>query len=147
MSHLLVLLRCSVVVFFHGQVLLVRRRDTDDWALPGGTPHPAEDLLACARREVREETGMHVNPGTCVFVVETVRPYSRRLIDLVFLSPTCPVGPPHVAEDGLSPRFVSLDEVGAMNLHPPVARQLTDLYARRDTVAAEHVRHEWSPAR
>lgn len=144
-SHIHVLLRCSVVVFHHDRVLLLRRRDKDDWALPGGTPHPGEDLLTCARRELREETCMQVNPGTCVFIVETVRPYSHRLIDLVFLSPTRPAGPPRFSEDGLAARFVPVTEIGALNLHPPVARHLHELHHRRDgPVVAEYLRRGWS---
>lgn len=144
MSHIRALLRCSVVVFFNDRVLLVRRRDKDDWALPGGTPRPGEDLLTCARRELREETGMLIDPGTCAFIIESVRPYSARLIDLVFLSPTHPAGLPRCREDGLTPTFVPLREVSGMNLHPPVARHLTALHGRRNgTVATEYLRHEW----
>ena len=115
-SHTNVLLRCSVVVFSADRVLLIHRRDHDDWALPGGTPRPGEDLLTCARREVREETGMVLDPGTCVFIIETVRPYSARLIDLVFLSRTSPAGQPRCQEDGLTPVFVPLTELGMTGL-------------------------------
>jgi 8-oxo-dGTP diphosphatase len=147
MSHIQVLLRCSVVVFFNDRVLLVRRRDKDDWALPGGTPRPGEDLLACARRELLEETGMLIDPGACAFIIETVRPYSQRLIDLVFLSPTSPSPQARLSEDGLIPGFVPLDEVSAINLHPAVAPHLKDLHKRRSgTVAAQYLRHEWSDA-
>jgi 8-oxo-dGTP diphosphatase len=148
MSHIHALLRCSVVVFSPAtngdRVLLVRRRDKDDWALPGGTPRPGEDLLACARRELQEETGMLIDPGTCALIIETVRPYSARLIDLVFLSPTRPVGQPHGREDGLTPRFVPLAQLNSLTLHPPVARHLHELHNRRNgTVTAEYLRHEW----
>ncbi len=144
MSHIHVLLRCSVVVFLNDRVLLVRRRDKDDWALPGGTPRPGEDLLACARREVREEVGMLVDPGSCAFIIETVRPYSERLIDLVFLSPTRPIDHPNFKEDGLAPAFVPLNEIGTMNLRPPLARDLKTLHDRRNgMVVTEYLRHEW----
>lgn len=148
MSHIHVLLRCSVVVFFNERVLLVRRRNQDDWALPGGTPRSGKDLLACARRELREETGMLIEPGHCAFIIETVRPYSQRLIDLVFLSPTHPAGRPSSKEDGLAPALIPLNEVGGINLHPPVARHLKELHSRRNGVfAAEYLRHAWSDGR
>jgi 8-oxo-dGTP diphosphatase len=143
-SHIHALLRCSVVVFSEDRVLLVRRRDKDDWALPGGTPRPGEDLLSCARRELLEETGMLIDPGTCALIIETVRPYSARLIDLVFLSPTHPIGQPRGREDGLTPRFVPLAQVSNMTLHPPLDRHLHELHHRRDgTVTAQYLRQEW----
>jgi 8-oxo-dGTP pyrophosphatase MutT (NUDIX family) len=148
MSHIHALLRCSVVVFSAAtdgdRVLLVHRRDKDDWVLPGGTPRPGEDLLTCAGCELREETGLRIDPGTCALIIETVRPYSPRLIDLVFLSPTHPIAQTSGREDRLSPRFVPLEQVDALTLHPPVTRHLHELHSRRDrTVATEYVRQEW----
>jgi len=39
-------------------VLLVHRPRHDDWSLPKGKAEPGEPLLACALREVTEETGL-----------------------------------------------------------------------------------------
>jgi hypothetical protein len=94
---------------------------------------------------MREETGMVLDPGTCVFIIETVRPYSARLIDLVFLSRTSPAGQPRCQEDGLTPVFVPLTELGMMRLHPPVAKHLNDVHSHRDgPIAAIYLRHEWT---
>jgi 8-oxo-dGTP diphosphatase len=41
-----------------GHWLLVRRADTGEWALPGGTLEWGETLRECLAREVREETGV-----------------------------------------------------------------------------------------
>lgn len=43
-----------------GRVLLQRRSDFDWWGLPGGVLERGEDLEGCARRELREETGLEV---------------------------------------------------------------------------------------
>lgn len=44
------------------RLLLIRRKGNPykgRWALPGGFMRPDEDLDACARRELKEETGVH----------------------------------------------------------------------------------------
>lgn len=43
-----------------GKVVLIRRRDTGKWALPGGTVEWGETLSQCVRRELREEAGVEV---------------------------------------------------------------------------------------
>jgi len=43
------------------RLLLVKRRDSGRWTLPGGGVHPREGHLAAAGREVEEETGMPVS--------------------------------------------------------------------------------------
>lgn len=49
-----------VVVDDKGRIVLQRRRDNDKWALPGGVMEIGESIADCARREVREETGLDV---------------------------------------------------------------------------------------
>jgi 8-oxo-dGTP pyrophosphatase MutT (NUDIX family) len=41
-----------------GEVLLIRRSDNDNWALPGGAVDLGESLTQAAVRETREETGV-----------------------------------------------------------------------------------------
>lgn len=61
------------------------------WVLPGGRPQRGESMVACARREAREETGMRVNVGRCQFVLEVAESGGDRTIDLVFAA--SPVDP------------------------------------------------------
>lgn len=49
----------AVVVNETGEILLIRRTDNDNWALPGGAMDLGESLPAAAVRETAEETGIH----------------------------------------------------------------------------------------
>jgi len=49
-----------VVVNEAGHILLIRRTDNDNWALPGGAMDLGESLVDAACRETEEETGVHV---------------------------------------------------------------------------------------
>jgi len=41
-----------------GEILLIRRSDNDNWALPGGAIDLGESMTQAAVREVKEETGI-----------------------------------------------------------------------------------------
>ena len=41
-----------------GQIVLIRRRDNGQWALPGGMVDWGEDVSTAVRRELAEETGL-----------------------------------------------------------------------------------------
>lgn len=46
-----------------GRVLLLERSDGDDlWGFPGGAVEPGESAVEALKREVREETGLEVEP-------------------------------------------------------------------------------------
>jgi 8-oxo-dGTP diphosphatase len=57
-SHLLV----QGVVTGEAGVLLALRRELRGWELPGGRAEPGEDERAALVREIREETGLWVEP-------------------------------------------------------------------------------------
>ena len=50
----------AIVTDEHGRVLMQRRADSGNWALPGGTMDIGETLGQCIVREVREETGLDI---------------------------------------------------------------------------------------
>lgn len=43
-----------------GEIVLVRRRDTGKWSLPGGMVEWGEDIATTVRRELLEETGLEL---------------------------------------------------------------------------------------
>ena len=50
----------AVVTDEHDRIVLIRRRDNDLWALPGGGMELGESIVDTAVREVKEETGLDV---------------------------------------------------------------------------------------
>lgn len=56
----------AVVADEAGRILLHRRRDNQMWALPGGQMELGESIAGCVIREVREETGLEVEPVAIV---------------------------------------------------------------------------------
>jgi ADP-ribose pyrophosphatase YjhB (NUDIX family) len=121
----LVELRCSVIVSRGDEVLLLRReRDgSDEWVLPGGRPRTGEGMLACAGREVAEETGVVVVPDRCAFVADVVSPKGgRRRAELVFVAKVATnYAGALVGEDGVEPAWVPVADVRRLNLRPPIA--------------------------
>ena len=115
--------RVSVLCFRHDSVLLCRRTDQDDaWVLPGGTPGRGEGTAAAARREVAEETGLHVEAERVVFVLETTSwGFERHLIEIVFLgSERDATGTPIQLESHLEPAFVPVEDLRTITLRPPI---------------------------
>jgi 8-oxo-dGTP diphosphatase len=164
-------MRCSVLVMRGESVLLLGRvpaehslaqglRDeihhlihADDepggqpavWVLPGGRPQRGESMVACARREAREETGMRVNVGRCQFVLEVAESGGDRTVDLVFAaSPMDPQEEPTQVEEGLVPQFVPLSQLRSLPLQPPIAGYVAGLSPERDR-GAPYLGNLWRP--
>lgn len=138
-------------------MLLCRRLDDAEptWVLPGGTPHAGEGTASCARREVLEETGLHVDPDRVAFVLETTSPdASHHLLEIVFMAVhrDLSVSPPLVGrESHLEPAFVPLSELGSLNLLPPIAGYLRGLGQRMSRLpeptdaTAAYLGNVWRP--
>lgn len=154
--------RCSVVVMRRSSVLLLERvkearhlvrdaihpREEDtsdrDWVLPGGRPRHGEGMAACARRETEEETGLAVDTGRCLFVLEVADTGSTRLLELVFAAePHDVLAQPTRTESGLRPEFVPLADLNDI-LRPPLAGHLRELRWGRDT-GAPYLGNLWRP--
>jgi len=56
----LVVATSAVVVDRHGRILMQRRADSGNWALPGGGMAMGESLTDSVIREVKEETGYEI---------------------------------------------------------------------------------------
>jgi 8-oxo-dGTP diphosphatase len=71
----------GVVIDDDGRALLIQRRDNARWEPPGGILEPDETITDGLRREVREETGLAVEPITLTGVYKNM---SRAIVALVF---------------------------------------------------------------
>jgi 8-oxo-dGTP diphosphatase len=71
----------AVVVDQIGRVLLQRRRDNGAWEPPGGVLELGERILDGLVREVREETGIDVEPVTLTGVYKSM---THAVIEMVF---------------------------------------------------------------
>ena len=72
----------GVLVMRDGQLLLGRRLASHGhgtWSCPGGKPHAGESPLACAERELYEETGLEASGGRVVAETLDGFPESRRV--------------------------------------------------------------------
>ena len=142
--------RCSAVVVRRQTVLLVHRirGAEDDWVLPGGTPRASESMASCARREVLEETGLHVDPTRVAFVLEVLGPDGgQRTVDIVFRAVGSAGEEPELQELGLYPAFVPVEQISGLNLRPPLAGHLRGMLAQRRPLYAPYLANMWRPDR
>jgi 8-oxo-dGTP pyrophosphatase MutT (NUDIX family) len=86
------------------ELLLVRVVYRDGWGLPGGLINRREDIGACARREVREETGLAVDLVGEPAVVVDARP---QRVDVIFKARPAPYADP----DAVEPRSPEVSDV------------------------------------
>lgn len=142
-------LRCSAVVFRQQAVLLIHRTygGGDDWVLPGGSPQAGESMAACARREVREEAGLLVDPSKVAFVLEVTGPHpGPRTVDIVFAATEHGAKPPpQLREPGMEPCFVPVDQVRDLDLRPPVAGYLPGMLGTGGRRYAPYLANLWRP--
>ena len=75
-------------VFVDGRLVVTEetRQGRPHSALPGGRVNRWESVHEALVREVREETGLVVEPGRLLYVAEVVEPYKVQDVNLVFLA-------------------------------------------------------------
>lgn len=101
----------GVVLIQDNQILLIKRaRDPErgKWAVPGGKVRKGESMRDAARREVAEETGLHVEVGDFAWLGEVINDQVHLVIVDYFGAVVG--GDLQAGDDAEEARWVSLDE-------------------------------------
>jgi ADP-ribose pyrophosphatase YjhB (NUDIX family) len=127
----------AIVSNYEGKILLQRRSDNDLWALPGGAMEVGETIGETAIREVKEETGLNVEPVSIVGIYTNpkhVVAFSdgevRQQFSLCF---ACKLlgGEMQVSEESFEVGFFSPEEIERLNMHPSIRLRIQHYLERR----------------
>src|SRR5215469_414014 len=115
-----------------GRLLLQRRRDTGQWAIPMGKQELGETITQCAVRETLEETGVTVevtgilgiysDPGHIVAYGDGE---IRQEYEVILLGRPLS-GTPQVNDEASDVGWFAPGELDGLNIHPTQWRQLRD---------------------
>jgi ADP-ribose pyrophosphatase YjhB (NUDIX family) len=122
----------AVVTDDEGRILLQRRSDSGNWALPGGTMDIGETFAQSTVREVKEETGFDVSIERIVGIYSDpghVFAYEDGEVRQEFnicLACTIVGGDLAVSSESTDVRFFPLDEVDGLTMHESIRKRITD---------------------
>jgi 8-oxo-dGTP diphosphatase len=117
------------IVVWHGErVLLIRRGKpprVGHWSLPGGAQKLGETVAEAARREVLEETGLKVEVGEVLAVVDLIEREGERVryhYTLIDFSAEAEGPELRPGGDAADARWFSLDQIGELGLWSETVR-------------------------
>lgn len=113
----------GAIVIDDGRVLLVKRGQpplAGEWSLPGGGVEVGETLVAAVQREVFEETGLIVDVGPIVEVLDRIHQDADGRVEFhyVLIDYLCTSvgGSLHPASDAADARWVESGDLPAFHL-------------------------------
>jgi 8-oxo-dGTP diphosphatase len=130
------LVGAGAVIVDRGRVLLALRGNAplkNRWSLPGGMVELGETVREAAAREVREETGLHVEVGQLLGVFDRViRDHAGRIqYHYVLVDFLCRIasGELNAAGDAVDVRWFARAELAALELAADTQKLIDDAMA------------------
>lgn len=127
----------AVIVDITGAILVHRRSDSGLWALPGGTMETGESILQTVMREVREETGLEVQPRRVIGIYTDPRHVIafddgevRQQFSICF---ACNVigGDLQVSNESTELRYIPPEAIADIPMHPSIRLRIDHFLKRR----------------
>jgi len=127
-----------IVVNNKGEILLIRRTDNGNWAVPGGGMDPGESITDTAVRETLEETGITCEINGLVGIYTNPRHVIRytsnnevrQEFSIVFTArPTG--GQLRPSSESAEPQWVSPATVPRLQMHPSMRQRIQHYLDRR----------------
>ncbi len=112
----------GAIVVRDGSLLMVRRGrepGKDLWSIPGGRLEHGEYIVDAIKREVREETGLEVDVGDLMGILEL--PRDDHLVILDHRATVVGDPSPTAGDDAAEVRWVPLEEIDALECTPHFA--------------------------
>ena len=122
----------AIVADGEGRIVLLRRSDNGRWALPGGVMNIGESIAHAVAREVREETGLQVEPKRIVGIYSDpghVFAFDdgevRQQFSICF---ACRLvgGEIRPSSESTDVRFFAPGDIGRLNPHPSIRLRIDD---------------------
>jgi ADP-ribose pyrophosphatase YjhB (NUDIX family) len=128
-----------VVTNDDGEILMIRRTDNDNWALPGGAIDLGESLTDAAVRETKEETGIdteitglvgiYTNPR---HVIEYTSDGEVRQEFSIVLSARPTGGTPTPSNESSQVVWIAVDMVPELQMHSSMRQRIEHYLKNRD---------------
>ena len=123
-----------------GKLLVIRRSDNDNWALPGGAMDCGERMAEAAVRETKEETGIdcevtglvgiYTNPGHVILYTSD----GEVRQECSFVLTARPIGgEPRTSSESSEVRWISSEDVDRYPMHESMRLRVTHVFDERPT--------------
>lgn len=134
----------GAIIMRHGEVLLVRRANPPlqgEWSLPGGALEVGETLHHGLAREVLEETGLEVEVGPLIEVLDSIFPdgHGRTQYHYVLIDYLCHLraGTALAASDATELRWAKPSELTELGLRPVTIEVIRKAFELNTSFAVE----------